>query len=284
MSEESSGPDFLCVGAQKAGTGWLFEQLCAHPDFWMPPLKELHYFDRLGRARVLPIGKKRDRLETARKDARDEHDIRFLDAMQTLSNRSQIDLSAYAALFGSKGSLLSGDITPGYSILSDETIARITGYFPKLKVIFIARDPVERAWSQLSMWVRNGLINRSDLNEPDAVIRNLQRPEVEARSYPSKIIARWRTHVRPELFQIYFFDDLKRSAAELRRSIIEFLGGDPNKTSGNLSPDHNTKARKEKLLLSDSMRSSLAQFFKEELKACANLGGAAAEWPKRYGF
>src|ERR1700676_1924214 len=202
MSEETTGPDFLCVGAQKAGTGWLYEQLREHPDFWMPPLKELHYFDRLGRARLLLVGKKRDRLETARRGARDERDLRFLDAMQILSTRSQIELPAYAALFGSKGSLLSGDITPGYSILPDEGIERIASYFPSLKVIFIARDPVERAWSQLSMWVRNRLINRSDLNEPDAVIRNLQRPEVMARSYPSKIVADWRKYVRPELFQI----------------------------------------------------------------------------------
>ena len=101
MSEETARPDFLCIGAQKAGTGWLYEQLREHPDFWMPPLKELHYFDRLGRARLLPTGKKRDRLETARKDARDERDLRFLDAVQILSTRSQIDLPAYAALFGS---------------------------------------------------------------------------------------------------------------------------------------------------------------------------------------
>ncbi len=30
-------PDFLCVGAQKAGTSWLYQQLERHPDFWMPP-------------------------------------------------------------------------------------------------------------------------------------------------------------------------------------------------------------------------------------------------------
>jgi hypothetical protein len=40
-------PDFLCVGAQKAGTSWLYRQLEPHPDFWMPPVKELHYFDQL---------------------------------------------------------------------------------------------------------------------------------------------------------------------------------------------------------------------------------------------
>src|SRR5579864_5427870 len=37
-------PTFLGVGAMKCGTTWLFGQLGAHPDIYMPPLKELHYF------------------------------------------------------------------------------------------------------------------------------------------------------------------------------------------------------------------------------------------------
>ncbi len=37
-------PDFLCIGAQKAGTTWLYHNLAQHPGIWMPPLKELFYF------------------------------------------------------------------------------------------------------------------------------------------------------------------------------------------------------------------------------------------------
>ena len=40
-------PRFLCIGAQKAGTSWLFAQLQSHPKVWMPPLKELQYFNHL---------------------------------------------------------------------------------------------------------------------------------------------------------------------------------------------------------------------------------------------
>ena len=40
-------PRFLCIGAQKAGTSWLNHNLRAHPGLWLPPRKELHYFDRL---------------------------------------------------------------------------------------------------------------------------------------------------------------------------------------------------------------------------------------------
>ena len=85
-----------------------------------------------------------------------------------------------------RDSLLSGDITPAYSMLNDEIIERITGYFPNLKVIFLARDPVERAWSQLSMGVRLGRIRPFDVTDIHVVIRNLLHPGVLLRSYPEQ--------------------------------------------------------------------------------------------------
>ena len=39
-------PDFLGIGAQKAGTTWLHANLSACDEIWLPHLKELHYFDR----------------------------------------------------------------------------------------------------------------------------------------------------------------------------------------------------------------------------------------------
>ena len=282
VPETNSGPDFFCVGAQKAGTGWLYEQLREHPDFWMPPLKELHYFDRLGRPRRR---KRQDRLQRARKSVRDDRDLRFLDRMENMSTQSGLDLASYAALFEPKGALISGDITPGYSALPHETVAQVMAHFPQSKVIFIARDPVERAWSQLSMWVRHGIIMPFGESDFDLVTRHLQKPEVAARSYPSEIVVCWRKYVSPESFGLYFFDDLKRAAAEVRRNIIQFLGGDATRPSGNLAVDHNPKAAKEKIRLTDEMRAHLAKFFERELKACASeLGGPAQEWPAHYGL
>jgi len=40
-----SFPDFLVIGAQKAGTTWLFQNLRMHPQVWLPPEKEIHFFD-----------------------------------------------------------------------------------------------------------------------------------------------------------------------------------------------------------------------------------------------
>ena len=267
-------PDFLCVGAQKAGTTWLYQQLDSHPDFWMPPIKELHYFDELSK------------IQRARPPrCRDERDVRFLESIKSLSARPSIDLENYARLFEPKGSLLSGDITPTYSTLSDEIIRRIVEYFPNLKVIFLARDPVERAWSHLSMEVHYGQIEPFDVTDITDVNRNLLRRGMRLRSYPSATVARWKRYVHPDRFRVYFFDDLQRNPAELRGFILHFLGADRHKPSERLTADYNSWNGMEKLQLTDKVRSHLAQFFKKELKTCAaKLGGPARQWPARYGF
>ena len=38
-------PDFLIIGAQKAGTSSLYQWLTSHPDVIRARTKELHYFD-----------------------------------------------------------------------------------------------------------------------------------------------------------------------------------------------------------------------------------------------
>ena len=267
-------PDFICVGAHKSGTTWLYQQLDSHPDFWMPPLKELHYFDQLSRVQ---------RSSSSRR--RDERDIRFLESINSLSAKPYIDLEHYARLFEPKGSRFSGDISPNYSTLSKEIIRQIVGYFPNLKVIFLARDPVERLWSHLSMEVHYHQIEAFDVTDIDAVDRNMLRRGMLLRSYPSAIVARWKRYVHPDRFRIYFFDDLQKNPIELRRSILNFVGADPDKPSIRVQAEYNSWATTEKLPLTDKVRSHLAQFFKKELKTCAaQLGGAARNWPARYGF
>jgi hypothetical protein len=52
-----------------------------------------------------------------------------------------------------------------------------------------------------------------------------------------------------------------------------------------LKADDNQDANSKKLRLTEKVRSRVAQFFEQELKACAaELGGPAKQWPARYGF
>src|SRR6266436_4594727 len=271
---DGARPDFLCIGAHKGGTTWLYQQLDSHPAFWMPPFKELHYFDQLSNV---------ERASSPR--CRDERDLRFLESIKSLSAKPYIDLEHYARLFEPKGSLLSGDISPNYSTLSNEVIRQVVGYFPTLKVIFLARDPVERVWSHLSMEVRYHQIESFDVTDINEVNRNLVRRGLLLRSYPSAVVARWKRHVHPDRFRIYFFDDLQGNPTELRRSILRFLDADPDKRGSRAMADYNGWTGMEKLPLTDEVRSHLARFFKKELKTCAaRLGGPARDWPARYGF
>lgn len=274
LSARHAQPDFMCIGAHKSGTTWLYQQLDAHPDFWMPPVKELHYFDQLSRV---------DRSAPPR--CRDERDLRFLESLNSLSAKADIDLENYGRLFEPKGSLLSGDISPNYSTLSSKLIRQIVRYFPSLKVIFLARDPVQRFWSHLSMEVHYRQIKPFDATNIHEVNRNLLRRGMRLRSYPTAVVTRWKRYVHPDRFRVYFFDDLQRNPTELRRSILDFLGADPDKPSGQLKTDYNRWAGMEKLPLTIQVRSHLAHVFKKELKAsAARLGGPAKEWPARYGF
>jgi hypothetical protein len=274
LSARHAQPDFMCIGAHKSGTTWLYQQLDAHPDFWMPPVKELHYFDQLSRVN-----------RSAPPRCRDERDLRFLESLNSLSAKADIDLENYGRLFELKGSLLSGDISPNYSTLSSKLIRQIVRYFPSLKVIFLARDPVQRFWSHLSMEVHYRQIEPFDATNIHEVNRNLLRRGMRLRSYPTAVVTRWKRYVHPDRFRVYFFDDLQRNPTELRRSILDFLGADPDKPSGQLKTDYNRWAGMEKLPLTIQVRSHLAHVFKKELKAsAARLGGPAKEWPARYGF
>jgi hypothetical protein len=269
-----AGPDFLCIGAHKAGTTWFYQQLNSHPEFWMPPVKELHYFDQLSRVQ-----------RAADPRCRDERDRRFLERLKSLSAEPGIDLENYGRLFEPKASLISGDISPNYSTLSDDVIRQVVGYFSNLKVIFLARDPVERFWSHLSMEVHYRQIEPFDATDINEVDRNLSRRGMLLRSYPSAVVARWKHYVDSEHIRVYFFDDLQNNPAELRRSILRFLGADPDKPGTGLTADYNSWTKMEKLRLTDSVRAHLAKVFKKELKTCAaRLGGPARDWPARYGF
>jgi len=48
-SDDAKLPTFLGIGAPRAGTTWLHANLKKHPEIWLTPVKEIHYFDSLQR-------------------------------------------------------------------------------------------------------------------------------------------------------------------------------------------------------------------------------------------
>ncbi len=120
---------FLGIGAQKAGTSWLYEHLRRHPEIHFPVGKENHYWDGLERGK------------------RDE------------------SIAEYAQKFTGSSKGIYGEITPAYATLRSETIARIYAEFPDLKLLFSVRDPVARAWSAARMFMDAAWLTCDDVDE-----------------------------------------------------------------------------------------------------------------------
>ena len=256
------GPDFMCVGAQKAGTQWLYDQVAMHPEFWMPPLKELHYFDlpgtRVKKAERIYRGASRNlakynatRAQILRRPL-ERRDLVFLRDFIALPKR--IDVERYAHLFDRKRGAIAGDVTPGYSGLEPKVIAMIAARFPALKVVYIARNPVDRFWSAFNMRLRRGDIPaRTDVAAAKAFAR---LAGVKRRSSSSTAVSRWRNALSKGQFGLFFFDDLLEDPLELRHRILSFLGGSPE-LGGPVDVGFNRKEAQTKVDMSDEMRAAV---------------------------
>lgn len=282
------GPDFLCIGMGKSGTTWIFDQCQHHPDFWMPPIKELHYLDSefprktsnalLRRARK---GSPTSRDKAGRR-APQSRDLEFLKEMREFKGKP-MNLERYSEMFRFKGDQITGDVTPSYCTLPEDLIARVMAKFPKVKVIFMIRDPVSRAWSHLLMKHRGGTVEAAGLQEPDKFRVVLQASKITKIGSAAELERKWLRHVPPSQYRHYFFDDLTVDSNAVSIDLLTFLGADPARNP--VETTHNRKANKLKLPMSNEVRDILVQQFKGELADCARyFGGHALGWAAKYGI
>ncbi|MDH3692216.1 MAG: sulfotransferase, partial [Gammaproteobacteria bacterium] len=154
-------PTFLGIGTTKAGTTWLYANLREHPQIWLPPIKEIHYFD----SKEKEFSEKdHNRFEFKRRGFqywRYRIRKRLDEGHLSLSWRHIIwycryfsgkrDDNWYSSLFPYRGYQVIGDISPGYDNVSSATIARIHELMPRAKIILMLRNPIYRTWSSLRM-------------------------------------------------------------------------------------------------------------------------------------
>lgn len=264
-----TGPNFICVGAIKGGTTWLYDQCRLHPDVWMPPIKEIHYFNRAWR-RSFPPPRFLHMAERARALHPDPRTVAFFDAMRVCDGLA-VDIALYSLMFMPKGNKLSGDVSPGYDRLPPPVIAQIACDLPHTKVVFMARDPVERAWSHLSMRHRQGGIGARVIESETALRAFLECQDMREASFASRIIARWAQAFGPDRFRVFDFEDTARDAVRQRHDIFSFIGLDPSKKSGPLAESYNAKEGRAKLTLTPEIRGWLETHFAAEREAWAAL-------------
>jgi hypothetical protein len=272
------GPDFICFGMQKAGTMWLFDQMNARRDVWMPPIKEIEYFTgnclKRGNQRVLDSGK--GSLPVYGRPEDPEKMASFLADFRTFK-RGSSGIEWYRKLFDHKGGLASGDISPNYARLPAKMIARLSRDLPNTRFIMLIREPIERLWSALCMDVRGGRLKPEQIMTWQSLEELVTARGRVLGSHPAALWQRWSEKIPPERLRFWFFDDIAGRPAAVVDEICEFLGLQPG--PGELLPGYNRKESKVKLAMPAEIRQHLIRHFAGELEACAAVfGGHAIRW------
>jgi hypothetical protein len=195
-------PDFVILGAPKCGTTSICETLSTHPNVFISPIKEPHYF-------AVDHGPGR--------------------AIQTIEEYRRLFLRAGPAQ-------LRGEASTGY-LSSERAVPELLSHRPDGKFIAIVRNPVD-----LFISLHNELIKIAAEDEPsleqawrlqairgrgDRIPRLCRVPtdlQYERGCSLGKQIARLYNLVPPSQRLVLIFDDLVGKPAEAYAQILDFLG------------------------------------------------------------
>ena len=189
----ADGPTFLGIGAQKSGTTWLYKMLAAHPGIGMLPGKEAHFWDHRW-----PAG---------------------------------VSMADYVAQFAALEAPVKGEITPAYGILPGSTIAVLRAHFPALRLVYLMRNPVERAWSQARMELAM-LRHKGREVAPGAVPQWLiahlaSRKSVERGDYAA-CLDRWLALYPREQMKTFVYEEFFAAPRSGLQACCRHLGADPD--------------------------------------------------------
>jgi len=284
--------DFLGIGAQRAGTTWLWQNLRQHPSIWLPPRKELHYFDRS------PIYPSPSFLASEylidRLLGREDHNKRF--RKEFIRGLGGAIISKdwektrwtlryflgtynddwYLSLFRPGEGKVKGEITPSYSMLTLKDVKHIRELFPKLKVILILRNPIHRAWSQVRYaWTKRQFNSISNL---DKIKKLIDSPAQSLRSDYVRTLGIWILCFPKGQIYIGFYDDIVQDPQGWILDILEFLGVD--NTGFSNAETLNKKVNVSRVLeMPAEIKYYLAKkYYPELLKLNTLVGSHSAVW------
>lgn len=125
----------------------------------------------------------------------------------------------YLSLFPSRGRV-TGEVTPAYALLDDTDVASLVNLLPDVKVFYLLRDPVSRAWSTVRY--RERMQGSMDYSEA-YLTTFLSQTRVVDRSQYADVIKRWSRHLPPDQFLVAYYDQILHSPRELLSRVLEFL-------------------------------------------------------------
>jgi len=203
-------PNFYIAGGARCGSTSLEAYCRAHPQIFMSNIKEPNYFS-YGYGGVPYAGPARHRIYAT----------------------SIKNMATYQALFKKAGDATAiGEASINY-MLHPEACVGIKAETPDAKLVFILRQPIERAWSSFQRSRYEGI-------EPDSSFVAAWRDDGRRRaaghwanihrfkSLYGKHLESWFNTFPREQIRVILFDDLKRDADAVMRGLYTFLGVDTN--------------------------------------------------------
>ena len=208
-------PNFFIVGKPKSGTTALHLMLEQHPDIYMSPVKEPHYFAR-------------DHVEAAEKRHRGYRGLPYK------------DLESYLALFeGAAEEKIVGEASTDY-LYSRCAAQEIAKFNPEAKILMILREPVDFMYSFHGQLLRSGNENEGDfgtalkLEEPrkrgQKIPASTSNPGILLYAEQAKYceqVERFIAAFGSARVKIVIYDDFRDDNLAVCRDVFRFLGVDP---------------------------------------------------------
>jgi hypothetical protein len=285
---EKKGPSFLGIGAPRAGTTWLYSVLRLQNGVWMPPIKELHYFDSIDPH--LSFNRKTHLLvyrlyrfgfirfahyilyfisEIAKLPLLNKHpykiDVQFDRAFFSLGS----DILWYNSLFNMKESqgCVTGEFTPDYALINKDVATLLSSSNTDLKIIMMFRDPVERTWSNAVFYVTRKLKLKPESLSIDDWLSYCFRKECLERSNYIKMYNMISSVVQTNRLFIGYYDEIIENPELLIGNILSFLGvnSSSNIECAQLKQSINASAKIHMPNIPDEVRLKLMNYFLRDL-------------------
>jgi hypothetical protein len=195
-------PNFVVIGAIKAGTTSLYRYLGEHPDVYMSPVKETLHFAW-------------------------DPERPLIEGQQDVVK----DPDKYRALFDAAGDAKAiGEASPQY-LCSEVAPVRIRETVPDARLIAVLRDPVERAFSAYLHLVRDG---EETLDFEQALDAEDDRRAAgwdpiwlyRAAGLYADQVERYLSLFDREQLRIYLHEDLEADSVGMVQDVYRFLGVD----------------------------------------------------------